>query len=68
MTGVRGKGRKIQYNDEFHRVMRERQKKHTEQNREAINLAFRLKIPLAEARKRLGINFNPKKQHGVRKK
>ena len=61
-------GRRIKFQDEYHRVMRERQRIYTEKNREAWNLANRLQISVAEARKLLGIKPNLKRQPGKRKK
>lgn len=61
-------GRKIKFNDEYHRIMRERQREYTEKNREAWNLANRLGVSVGEARKLLGIKPNLKRQAGRRKK
>jgi len=65
--GGKGSGRKIKYNDEWHKTQRERQRKYTKENREAWNLGAKEEISIAEARKRLGIKFVSKKQHGTRK-
>jgi len=64
--GGKGSGRKAIYHDEYHRVQRKIQRIYTEKNREALRLAGRLQIPVAEARKRLGIEA--KKERGKRKK
>jgi len=69
MVGKKGRsGRPRKYDDEFHRVTRERQLIYMKKNRRAILLGKRLKISVAEARKRLGIKFEPKKTHGKVKK
>ncbi len=69
MVGVRGKsGRKVRCHDQMHKLAREAQRVYEGKQREAINLAAREKIPLAEARKRLGIKIKLQRQHGVRKK
>jgi len=66
MGGV-GSGRKSVHNDEYHRVMRERQRRYTERHREVLRLAGRLRIPVAEARKRLGLPPSTR-HHGKRKR
>jgi len=63
MGGRKG-GRKIEFHDEHHRYMREMERDYRRRNREALNLGARLEIPVAEARKRLGIKFVPKKLPG----
>lgn len=65
--GGKGSGRKIKYNDIYHKVLRERQRKYTQENREAWNLGAKEEISIAEARRRLGIKFVPKKERGKRK-
>ena len=69
MVGVKGKsGRKIKYHDKWHKMIRENQRRYTEKNREAWNLAAREEIPIAEARRRLGIKFVSKKRLGRKQK
>ena len=68
MGGRKG-GRKIEFHDEHHTYMREMERDYRRRNREVLNLAQRLAIPVAEARKRLGITKpNLKTRWGKRKK
>jgi len=51
--GGKGSGRKATHHDLYHKLVREHQRIYTEKNREALRLAGRLRIPVAEARRRL---------------
>jgi len=53
-------GRKIEFHDEHHKYMREMERDYRRRNREVLNLAQRLEIPVAEARERLGLKPNLK--------
>lgn len=65
--GGKGSGRKATHNDEYHRVMRERQREYTKKHRKTLRLAGREQISVAEARKRLGIKADLKKTHGKKR-
>jgi len=61
-------GRKIEFRDEYHKRARELEQDYRKRNREVLNLAQRLAIPVAEARERLGVEPNVKRgEHGKRK-
>jgi len=60
------RGRKTEFKDEYHRIMRERQREYTEKNREVLKLAGRERISVGEARKRLGLPESTR-HHGKRK-
>lgn len=60
------RGRKTEFNDEYHKIMRERQREYTEKNREVLKLAGRERVSVGEARKRLGLPESVR-HHGKRK-
>jgi len=51
--GGKGSGRKPKYNDDYHKITRQRQREYYSKNRKAWNLARKLGITMRESRRRL---------------